>query len=146
MATEAVSHLNDLIKTDLDGKLGYQQAAQNVNDGSLKTLFTDYATQRSQFASELQSAVRSIGGTPTDDSSVSSAFHRGWLGLKDAIRSGDGAVLKECVRGDEHAVKEYQKVLSDDDVPAEAKTVIARQHGEIEQALAKINQLKASYA
>ena len=138
--------INEVIETCLDGKLGYQQAAEHANDATLKQLFTDYASQRAAFATELQSAVRAMGQEPTDDSSVAAAFHRGWIGLKDAVTGGDAPVLKECIRGEEHAVKEYQKALGNAAVPAEAKTILTRQHGEIEQALAKMNQLKASHA
>ena len=144
--SDATHHVNKLIETCLDGKLGYHQAAENVSDASLKQLFMDYASQRASFASELQTAVTSMGGTPTDDGSVTAAFHRGWIGLKDALTGGDKGVLNECIRGEEHAVKEYQKVVSDDDVPASAKSILTRQHGEIEQALAKMNQLKATVA
>ena len=143
MATEAVNELNEIITLCLDGKYGYEQAAEHVSDPSLKTMFTQSAAQRASFAGELQSAVRAMGGEPTDDGSVTAAFHRGWIGLKDAIAGGDGPVVAECIRGEEHAVKKYQSTLSDDDVPATAKELLSRQHGEIEQALSKLNQRKA---
>ena len=138
------SELNDLITTCLDGVHGYKQAAEHATDPSLKTLFTNYAGQRQSYATELQGLVRAAGGTPTDDGSVTAAFHRGWIGLKDAVTTGDKGILAECVRGEEHAQKAYAKALGDDDVSAEAKTVLSKQHGEVEQALAKMNSLHSA--
>jgi uncharacterized protein (TIGR02284 family) len=146
MARDAVSDLNNLITTCLDGQHGYKQAAASASDAQLKSLFETYAQQRAAYATDLQQAVTSLGGTPTDSGSVTAAFHRGWIGLKDALTGGDKAVLGECIRGEEYAVKQYQEALGDDDIPAAAKTPLARQHGEIEQALAHMNALHASHA
>ena len=146
MASDTTKHLNDLITTCLDGKHGYEQAAQNATDASLKSLFQQYARQRDTYATELQGAVRTAGGTPTDSGSVTAAFHRNWIGLKNAVTSGDKAILGECIRGEESAVKQYAEALQDDDVAPEAKTIVARQHGEIEQALAHMNSLHTSHA
>ena len=144
MASDATNDINKLITAALDGKYGYDQAASNATDPSLKSLFQDYSRQRETFANELQQQVRAMGGTPTDHGSVTAGLHRNWIGLKDKLTSGDKGILGECVRGEESAVKQYQEVLGDDDVPAAAKTVLARQHGEIEQALAKMNQLHST--
>ena len=144
MASDTTKHVNEIITTCLDGKYGYEQAAANAGDASLKTLFTDYAQQRGSFATELQSAVRAAGGEPTDSSSVTAAFHRGWIGLKDKVTGGDKGILGECIRGEEHAVKAYSKALQEDDVAPQVKTVLAKQHGEVEQALANMNSLHSA--
>ena len=74
---ELVECLNDLIETCRDGENGFQTAADHVQDPELKKLFTRCSEQRAQFASELQSEVRQLGGTPAQKGSVSAAFHRG---------------------------------------------------------------------
>lgn len=146
MARDAVNDLNTIITTCLDGRYGYEQAAEHASDAQLKSLFETYAQQRAAFATELAGAVQQLGGTPTDTGSVTAAFHRGWIGLKDALTGGDKGVLGECIRGEEYAVKQYQDALGDADVPAAAKTPLARQHGEITQALTHMQQLHASHA
>lgn len=130
--------LNDLITTSLDGVHGYKQAADHASDAGLKAMLTDLSAQRATFASELQGLVRQMGGTPTDDGSVAAAFHRGWIGLKDALTGGDKAVVGECVRGDEHAKKAYEDALAGGDVPAAAGTLLTTQHGQIAQAIAQL--------
>lgn len=141
MARDTTSDLNKLIETCLDGKHGFEQAAEHASDHRLKAQLSQYAQQRSGFANELQSTVRAMGGTPTDAGSVAAGLHRAWIGLKDALTKGDKAIIAECVRGDESAVKQYQEVMADDDVPPDMKSVLARQHVAIEEALANLNSL-----
>ena len=146
MASDATNEINKIIQTCLDGENGYKQAADHASDASLKSLFQQYAQQRAGYATELKQQVTAMGGTPTDSGSVIAGVHRAYIGIKDAVTSGDGGILNECIRGEESAVKTYTEALKDDDVPAAAKTVLARQHGEVEQALARMNALKSSHA
>lgn len=141
MANDATKGLNRLIETCLDGQHGFEQAAQHVSDPQLKAQFSQYAQQRAGYVNELQTTVRAQGGTPTESGSVAAGLHRAWIGLKDALSKGDRAIVAECIRGDESAVKQYQEAMSDDDVPPDVKTVLARQHGAIEQVLAKLNAM-----
>src|SRR5215813_3167800 len=109
---ELLECLNDLIQTCRDGEKGFQTAAEHVSDPDLKKLFNQYSVQRAQFASELQSEVRQLGGSPTTTGSVSGAFHRGWINIKSVVNGGsDDAILAECERGEDDAVENYQRVL-----------------------------------
>ena len=146
MATDATSTLNDLIQICIDGKNGYQHAADHASDATLKSLFTQYANQRVGYAGELTSLVSGMGGTPVDHGSATASLHRAWIGLKDAVTTGDGGILSECIRGEESADKTYEKAMDDADVPANAKAVVTRQHGEVEQALSHMKSLTAQYA
>ncbi len=142
MAHDQSTALNELITTSLDGAHGYRQAAEHASDPSLKSLFEKYAKQRQTYASTLQAAVRQMGDKPTDDGSVSAAFHRGWIGLKDAVTTGDGPIVKECIRGEEYALKKFEKVAADTALPTEAKSIVTRLHGEISTALQHMRQIK----
>ena len=145
MATDATSTLNDLIQLCLDGKNGYQHAADHASDATLKSLFTQYASQRAGYASELTSLVSGMGGTPADSGTTTASLHRAWIGLKDAVTTGDGGILSECIRGEKSADESYEKALDDSDVPANAMTVVSRQHAEVEQALSHMRSLIAQY-
>ena len=146
MATDATKTLNDLIEACLDGKDGYQQAADHASDATLKSLFTQYASQRAGYAGELKNLVSGMGGTPADSGTTTASLHRAWIGLKDAVTSGDKGILGECIRGEESADKTYERAMGDADVPANAMTVVTRQHGEIEQALSHMKSLTAQYS
>src|SRR5437763_1832810 len=99
---ELLECLNHLIQTCRDGENGFQTAADHVKDHDLKSLFKEYSVQRAQFASELESEVRQLGGTPAEYGSVSATFHRGWINIKSIV-TGDDAIAAACVRGDEAA-------------------------------------------
>ena len=71
MATKDVSSvLNDLIETCKDGAQGFRTAAEKVKDPSLQSLFSKYASQRAEYAKELQTLVTQIGGDPATSGHV----------------------------------------------------------------------------
>src|SRR3989442_3795381 len=107
---ELIECLNDLIETCHDGENGFQTAADHVKDSDLKTLFNDCSVQRAQFASELESQVRQLGGTPAKTGSVSAAFHRGWMNIKSIVTGGNDAIVAECERGEDAAALNYQRL------------------------------------
>ena len=74
---DVISTLNGLIETCKDGQEGFTTAAEGIDRSDLKSLFYEFAQQRSQFAGELQSLVQSLGGDPANSGSVAAAMHRG---------------------------------------------------------------------
>ena len=145
MANEdTISTLNELIETCKDGQNGFQEAAEGVERSDLKSLFYEYSQQRSQFAGELQSLVREIGGDPEDSGSVAAAVHRGWINIKSAVTGkDDNAILSECERGEDSAKNAYQKA-TEQDLPANVKTTIQEQYNAVKQAHDKIRNLRDS--
>src|ERR1700742_4516046 len=99
---EIISTLNGLIETLKDGQEGFRQSAEGVDDPQLKTIFDEFSLQRSRFAGELQSEVRSWGGPdPEHSSSVAGSMHRAWINVKSAVTSRDRhAILAEAERGE----------------------------------------------
>ncbi len=139
---ELIECLNDLIETCRDGENGFQTAAGHVKDPDLKRLFNERSVQRAQFASELESEVRQLGGTPTKTGSVSAAFHRGWMNIKSIVTGGsDDAIVAECERGEDAAVENYQRVLKQN-LPPNVLPVAKHQFTEIKRAHDRIRDLE----
>src|SRR5207253_10719822 len=113
---ETISTINDLIETLKDGQEGFRQAAEAVADAQLKSIFNEYSLQRARFAGELQNEAVALGESkPEDSSSAAGAMHRAWINLKSAIANHDDhAILAECERGEDLAVKEYELVMEED--------------------------------
>src|SRR5689334_810739 len=107
---EIINCINDLIETCRDGEKGFRAAAEHIKNDNLKTYFGRCSYQRAQFASELQSEVRHLGGNAENGGSVSGAFHRGWMNIKSAILGGDESILSECEWGEESALRNYERV------------------------------------
>ena len=137
-----ISTLNNLIETCKDGQEGFRQAAEGVKNSELKTLFGAYSTQRAQFAGELQNEVLRLGGDPEKSSSTAGALHRGWINLKSALTGEDeGAVISECERGEDSAVRNYEDAL-EDDLPGDIHAVVERQFAEVKAAHDRIRSLE----
>ncbi len=140
-----VSTLNGLIETCRDGEIGYRDAADGVKDAPLKTLFQQYSQQRTHDITELQAEVSNHGGDPQKGGSLAGAVHRGWLNLKAAVtKQDDKAILDECERGEDIAVKAYKDSL-DKPLPAHVQQMLQRQYNDVKAAHDRIRGLRDSY-
>jgi len=139
---ELIQCLNDLIETCRDGENGFQTAAAHVEDPALRKLFSEYSVQRAQFASELESEVRQLGGTPATRGSVSASFHRGWMNIRSMVtRGSDDVIVAECERGEDEAVENYQRVMKNN-LPPNVLPVAKHQFTEIKRAHDRIRNLE----
>jgi uncharacterized protein (TIGR02284 family) len=145
MATEnkeIVSTLNGLVETLKDGEKGFTTAAEKAKDSSLKSLFMKYASQRAQYATELQGLVAQFGGDPASGGHVGAALHRGWMGLKEALsKNEDKALIDECEAGEDAAVKAYRDAIAKG-LPPQVLSVVEKQFSGIQQAHGVIRDLK----
>ena len=141
---ETISTINDLIETLKDGQEGFRQAAEAVENLELKSLFNEFSLQRSRFAGELQSQAVALGESkPEDSSSAAGAMHRAWINLKSAItKHDDHAILAECERGEDSAVKEYLEAMEEENLAEPVREIISRQYAEVQNAHDRIKQLR----
>jgi len=146
--SNTTSIINDIIETLKDGQQGFRAAAEDVQSSDLKTLFSRYSLQRSQFAGELQTIVQSQGESePETKGSIAGAVHRGWIDLKAALTNKDEhAILAECERGEDFAVSAYEKAINDESLPADVRETLRAQFVEIEAAHDRIRDLRDSLA
>lgn len=141
---DVISTLNNLIETNKDGQEGFKQAAEGVEDSSLKSTFFEYSQQRSQFTGELQGLVRELGGDPENSGSIAGSLHRGWINIKSAVTGQDkGAILNEAERGEDAAKKAYKDAM-ENDLPANVNAVVSRQSAAVQAAHDKIKLLRDS--
>ena len=145
-AKQTISTINTLIETLKDGQEGFREASEAVQDPTLKSLFNEYSLQRSRFAGELQNEVIRLGEPePEETSSTAGAMHRAWINLKSAITSRDDhAILAECERGEDVAVKEYQKAMEEEDLSSPLRDIVSRQYAEVKQAHDRVRNLRDS--
>ena len=142
-ATQAL--LNELVETLKDGQKGYADAMTDVEDSNLKATFKKYAVQRAGFITEIEDQMFKLDLKPEEASSVTGTIHRAWIDLKAALTSKDNkAVLNECERGEDYAVKAYQTALKAQDLPSSLKTVIEKQYQGVQAAHHDIKSLRDS--
>ena len=131
--SDTISTLNSLIETCKEGQEGFRLAAEAVTDDEdLKGFLFSCSLQRSKFAGELQNELINLGEPDIkQESTVTSALHRGWINLRSSLSGGDNhAVLAECERGEDSAVKEYHKAAGSG-LSATLREVVDRQLQEV---------------
>ncbi|MGQ0732101.1 MAG: PA2169 family four-helix-bundle protein [Acidobacteriota bacterium] len=138
----AISVLNNLIEACKDGENGFKQAAEALDNPSLKATCLDYSRQRGEMARELQSLVRSLGGDPEQSGSMGASMHRGWIDIKSAVTDRDsGAVLAEAERGEDSAKAAYEKALNET-LPPAVQNVVQMQAAKVRQAHDDVRALR----
>ena len=142
---EIISTLNGLIETCKDGQMGFQEASEGVERTDLKSFFSECSVQRAQFAGELQSLVRTLGGDPENSGSIAGSLHRGWINIKSAVTGQDeGAILNECERGEDSAKKAYKEAI-EGFLPDYIREVVARQYNGVIAAHDKTKALRDAF-
>jgi uncharacterized protein (TIGR02284 family) len=140
-----ISTLNGLIETCKDGQNGFKEAAEGVERSDLKSLFYEFAQQRAQFAGELQSLVKSLGGDPENSGSTLAALHRGWIDIKSVVTGKDeGSILNECERGEDSAKNNYKAAL-ETQLPANVAETVQTQYTSVQSAHDRIKALRDAY-
>lgn len=137
--------INHLISIANDGKYGYENAAEDVKDITLKQMFKQYSTERAMYAEDLKREVSALGEEADESGGPLGAMHRTWMDIKAAITSGDReAILKTCTTGEEAAVKAYTDALNDENITGNLKELLAEQLSGIQSALKSIKSLAES--
>lgn len=139
---EVISTLNGLIETCKDGQEGFKHAAEGITDSQIKSAFYQYGQQRAQFAGELQSLVRQLGGDPETSTSILGTLHRGWIDIKSAVTGqDDAAILNEAERGEDVAKNAYQEALKQN-LPHNVRTIIDEQFSAVKEAHDRVKMMR----
>lgn len=141
---DVISTLNGLIQTCKDGQDGYQAAAEGIERSDLKSLFYEFAQQRSRFAGELQSLVHSLGGDPESTGSLTGTIHRGWMDLKSTVTgNNEQSILNDCERGEDPAKDAYESALQQG-LPENIMETVQEQFTAVRSAHDRIKALRDS--
>lgn len=140
---DVLHHLIDLCR---DGERGFRAAADHVSDPTLKSLFTDLATQRKRFAEELQPHMQRLGGPPDAEGTSAGALHRHWMVLKGLVPGRhDHHIVAEAERGEHAALDAYDDALNGP-LPPTATEVVESQREAILKADDRIRSVDMGYS
>ena len=140
---EIAKKLNALLEKNYDAEAGYKKAAEDVKNLSLKDYFKSRAKDRYDFGHELKEEIRSFGQEPKKGTSLTGDLHRAWMDLKSALSSDkEEAILNEAIKGEKAAVKEYNEVINDKEVPPSTANILIKQRNSVEAALKKAEALE----
>ena len=143
MRNDVVTVLNGLIETCHDGENGFLEAVELTREPSLRSLFAEFAEQRRQFAVQLQYEVSKRGGRPEQSGSLLGKVHRRWIDVKSAFTGGGmAAIMTECGRGEEMAIRAYRKALAAD-VSEDVHLLVEEQYAQIQRVRDRIYNLES---
>lgn len=145
--SKQINTLNNLITTLYDGENGYKEAAEEVDSASLAARFRQLAAQRYNFGHEIKPLIKQFGGEVDKGGSTAASLHRVWMDLKSAVSGNDEkAILNECIRGEESAVRSYAEALEGDILTGNTREVVSRQMDILTSSVADLRKLVDSYA
>lgn len=113
---DIIEVLNDLIRINRDRIAGYEKAVENLEEGDavLRTLFYQLSDESQKLKEELSQEVRSLGGEPAEDTTMSGKIYRAWMDVKDVFAGDDAkSALEACEYGEDAAQKAYAEAIED---------------------------------
>lgn len=144
--------LEDLYQTLQDGRQGFDTAADKLQDeghGDIAGRLREFSSQRQRLAGELINEAGNNGirlDVDAGNGSAAGALHRGWMSMKDALTGNDAhAILAAAERGEDHAVKEYEKAM-DEELPASVRSLVNKQAMEVKSAHDTVRELRDAHA
>ena len=136
--------LNSLIETTIDSADGYREAAKETDKPDYRSLFEARSFERQQVASDLQGAVRTLGGEPEDDGTILAKAHRAFLDVKHALLRDEQAVVNSVENGEDFIKAKFEKALEDSDVSATTRDAIRRAYSTVKDGHDQMRDLKHS--
>lgn len=137
-----VNALNNLVARCCDAEEGFKDAAENVVNPKLKTMFREFSQQRNKFGNEIKGHIRSIGGEVDNGTSVAADLHRVWMDVKTALSTNDEAsILNEVKRGEEYALESYNDALEEMAAGSPAYNTVVNQRNQIRSVIQRVEQL-----
>jgi len=141
---QQIAVLNGLIETTLDSAYGYKEAAGDAKNPAFKHLFEGRWLQRKQLTTELQSEVRSLGGTPDEDGTMLAAARRIFINLRNTMAGSDQSIIDEVEAGEDHIKAKFEAVLAGDELAPAVKNVVTRVYASVKADHDQMRDIKHS--
>ena len=139
---DVIATMNSLLETTKDGAKGFRTCAKDVKKGSLTPVFEVAAQRCDAGAVELEAQIRKLGGEPAASGSISGTLHRRWTDILSTITGMDEhAVLEECERGEDAAMRNYEAALKQD-LPMDIQAIVRRQYAGVKENHDRIHALR----
>jgi len=143
---KVISIISELAEFVKDGKLGYQKAAEETDDVQIKSFCNQHSQERSVFLNELNGIITRLGGDPEKSGTVKGSIYRQWMDVKATLTGKDEeAIINACLYGEEWAQKAYHDALEQEELPADIRQVVEKQHQAAHTAYEKLTQMKTQY-
>jgi uncharacterized protein (TIGR02284 family) len=130
---DVVSDVNHLLEVCNERIEGYRNAAKNVKDAELKSVFEKYAQQTVKFQGELLPFSDFTSAEEAGTRFIADSW-RVWMDMKAALTNGSReSLVNASITGEEAAIRNYEDAL-DDEIPMDLRNILERQLSEIKSA------------
>jgi uncharacterized protein (TIGR02284 family) len=139
---EMSNKLNELLERTYDAEKGFKQAAEKVENPTIKQFLEKSAQQRYNFGYELKAEITSFRQNPDKGGSIKGTLHRKWTDFKTFFTNNtEEAILEEVNRGEKEAIETYNDILHDKDfvLPPTIESLLMRQRNAIRETLETAN-------
>ncbi len=134
--------IDNLMTKSRDANEGYLKASENVEDPAIQKALSQYASNRAGFVEALKFEIDQLGGYYEDRTSTTSSLHRFWIDLKGTLTGNDkDAILKECLRGENASLKDYDEALLNKELPTSTQVIIEDHHRKIAKTIKELERL-----
>ena len=136
---KSISVLNDLLHITNDRIAGFAKVEDKVweTHSNLKEAYDDMVSRSVDMKNDLINLINTKGGDADNTTSISGAFHRAWIDVKNTFSADrDESTLENVVFGEKAAIDAYQDALDSGDLCQESTSLV----------LDQLHHLKASYA
>jgi uncharacterized protein (TIGR02284 family) len=144
LSRETIDHLQELIQVNIDSRDGFNEAAAQIDDMTISSLFRQLASDRDRQAEELRTLVAVNREEPQATGSIAAAAHRLLIDLRAALGGGAATILSEAERGEDWIKEKYEKVLLETAGSA-VNDVLTRQYAAVKAAHDRIRDLRDEY-
>lgn len=140
-----IEAIQDLIQANLDAAGGFKEAAKEIDDSIVSSLFSACSVQRNKHASQLQYYVVRNGERARTEGTWLASLHRVWLDLRAKLSGGDPYVLLcEVERGEDHIKAAYEETLKQTAGNA-LSGVLVKQYASVKDEHDQMCALRKSY-
>lgn len=142
---ETITAIQDLIQANLDSASAFAEAAEQIEETNLSSLFRDLALQRRELAAALQLRISYNGQRPRLEGTWLGALQQAWIKLRGHLSSGDAyVVLCEAERAEDSIKRAYEDVLTHT-LGGVMGTVLNNQYTIVKSSHDQIRQLRDQY-
>jgi uncharacterized protein (TIGR02284 family) len=146
LSADTVSQLQELIQINIDSRDGFRQAAEGLEDLTLRSAFEQLAQDRDLQADELARYVAWNGEMPRREGSLAATVHRTWMKVREMLATDNRhAMLSEAERGEDAIKEAYENALKG--VPGSAMNdVLLRHYATVKASHDRIRDLRDASA
>lgn len=122
--TENIGSVNELVDITRDGIMFYGDAANEISNPQLKSIFVEITDTRKRFVDALSHELQSEPAKPTPTSDVRGTWHKLYMDIRGKLGDKNLAFTSDVQASEDRLLKAYDNVTRDHEVPAKVKSVV----------------------